>query len=102
MMEQIGKFLDECVNAIQEAANTPTGISGLSSGLKDLDRVLHGFENSDLIVVGARPAMGKTGFLLSLAINMAEQGIPVLFYSLEMSNKQIIRRIISNTTGIDG
>ena len=95
-------ILQESLLSIQNASKNPYGFVGLPSGLKDLDNTLCGFDNSDLIVVGARPAMGKTGFLLTLAINMAEREIPVLFYSLEMSNPQIVNRMLSNITGIEG
>ena len=98
-MKQIGELLQQ---VLQETTNNSNVFPGIASGFKDLDRSLGGFENSDLIVVGARPAMGKTAFLISLAINMAKQGVPVLFYSLEMSNVQIVKRIISNVSGIDG
>lgn len=95
-------ILQESLLSIQNASNSTYGFVGLPSGLEDLDKAICGFDNSDLIVVGARPAMGKTGFLLTLAINMVERRIPVLFYSLEMSNRQIVNRMLSNITGIEG
>lgn len=100
MIHSINELIDQTIATMQKAANEPC-TAGVPSGLEALDRVLCGFENSDLIVVGGRPAMGKTCFLISLAINMARQNMPVLFYSLEMTNAQIIRRIISNVSGIE-
>lgn len=101
-MIKINDILEKTLQNMQNAANSPYGFGGIPTGLCDLDKALYGFENSDLIVVGARPAMGKTGFLITLALNMAKLDIPVMFYSLEMSNTQIANRIITNETGIDG
>lgn len=102
MILNLSEILDETLMSIHDASKTPCGFVGVPSGLEDLDKALCGFDNSDLIVVGARPAMGKTGFLITLAINMVERDIPVLFYSLEMSNRQIVNRMFSNITGIEG
>lgn len=101
-MIKINDILEKTLQNMQNTANSPYGLGGIPTGLSDLDKALYGLENSDLIVVGARPAMGKTGFLITLALNMAKLDIPVMFYSLEMSNTQIANRIITNETGIDG
>lgn len=101
-MIQINGILEEALQNIHVAANSPYGFGGIPTGLSDLDKALYGLENSDLIVIGARPAMGKTVFLITLALNMAKLDIPVMFYSFEMSNTQIANRIITNETGIDG
>lgn len=77
------------------------GLSGVPSGFREVDRVTSGWQNSDLIILAARPGMGKTAFALSMARNMAlDHKIPVAFFSLEMSSIQLITRMISSETGI--
>jgi len=77
------------------------GISGIPSGFKDLDKETGGWQNSDLIIIAARPAMGKTAFLLSMARNIAVQhNIPLALFSLEMASVQLITRMIASETGI--
>ncbi len=74
---------------------------GMPTGFSYLDRVLAGgLHRSDLILIGARPAMGKTSFALNIARNMAVKGKKVLFFSLEMSNEQLAQRIISTEARI--
>lgn len=85
---------------IEEIANQE-GMSGVPSGFYGVDKVTSGWQNSDLIIVAARPGMGKTAFTLSMARNIAvEQNIPVAFFSLEMSSVQLITRLISSETGL--
>lgn len=77
------------------------GLSGIPSGFRDLDKETGGWQNSDLIIIAARPAMGKTAFLLSMARNIAvEHKIPLALFSLEMASVQLITRMISSETGI--
>lgn len=100
---QIDPVLNAAVEQIQAAANRESGLSGLPSGFTDIDRITSGWQNSDLIIIAARPAMGKTAFVLSMAKNMAiDNSIPVAIFSLEMSNVQLINRIISNACEIEG
>ena len=76
---------------------------GYPTGYSDLDRVLTGLHKSDLILIGARPAMGKTAFALSMAKNIAvDQKIPVAVFSLEMANVQLVNRLIVNVCEIKG
>ena len=78
------------------------GMSGLASGYHDLDSITAGWQNSDLVIIAARPAMGKTAFVLSMAKNMAiDMRVPVAVFSLEMSNVQLMNRLISNVCEID-
>ncbi len=75
--------------------------SGIPTGLSDLDKALNGgFHRSDLIIVGARPAMGKTSFTLNVARNIVMKGKKVLFFSLELSKEQLARRVISTESQI--
>lgn len=77
------------------------GLSGIPSGFKDLDRETGGWQNSDLIIIAARPAMGKTAFILSMARNIVvEHKIPLALFSLEMASVQLITRMIASETKI--
>lgn len=77
------------------------GLSGVPSGFEKVDKVTSGWQPSDLIIIAARPGMGKTALTLSMARNIAVQNqIPVAFFSLEMSSVQLITRLISSETGL--
>lgn len=77
------------------------GLSGIPSGFTAMDKETGGWQNSDLIIIAARPAMGKTAFLLSMARNIAVgHKIPLALFSLEMASVQLITRMISSETGI--
>jgi len=77
------------------------GLSGIPSGFDKLDKLTSGWQPSDLIIVAARPGMGKTALTLSMARNIAVNAkIPVAFFSLEMSSVQLITRLISSETGL--
>lgn len=100
---QIDPVLDEAIKQIQSAANRESGLSGLESGYHDLDKLTSGWQNSDLIIIAARPAMGKTAFVLSMAKNMAvNYNTPVAIFSLEMSKLQLVNRLISNVCELEG
>jgi len=75
-------------------------ITGISSGFDRYDSITSGFHGSDLIILAARPAMGKTAFALNLAINVARQGKGVLVYSLEMGNEQLFDRLVASEAKI--
>ena len=77
------------------------GLSGISTGFEKLDKLTSGWQPSDLIIIAARPGMGKTALTLSMARNIAVlKQIPVAFFSLEMSSIQLITRLISSETGL--
>ncbi|TYA52497.1 replicative DNA helicase [Formosa maritima] len=85
---------------IEEISNKE-GLSGIPSGFTKLDKLTSGWQESDLIIVAARPGMGKTALTLSMARNIAvNQNIPVAFFSLEMASVQLIMRLISSETGL--
>ncbi len=85
---------------IEEISNKD-GLSGIPSGFDKVDRLTSGWQPSDLIIIAARPGMGKTALTLSMARNMAvNSNIPVAFFSLEMSSVQLITRLISSETGL--
>jgi replicative DNA helicase len=98
---QIDPVIKQAIEQIQAAANRASGLSGLESGFHDIDKITSGWQNSDLIIIAARPAMGKTAFVLSMAKNMAvNYNTPVAIFSLEMSNIQLVNRLICNTCEI--
>lgn len=100
---QINPVIKEAMDHIQMAANRDDGISGVATGYKGLDAYTSGWQNSDLIIIAARPAMGKTAFVLSMAKNMAlDIEAPVGIFSLEMSNVQLVNRLIVNVCQIRG
>jgi len=85
---------------IEEISNKD-GLSGIPSGFDKLDRLTSGWQPSDLVIIAARPGMGKTALTLSMARNIAvNSNIPVAFFSLEMSSVQLITRLISSETGL--
>lgn len=99
----IGPIITEAIDLIQAAANRPDGFTGIPSGFNYLDQITSGWQKSDLIIIAARPAMGKTAFVLSMAKNMAvEYNFPVAIFSLEMSNVQLVNRLIVNVSEIEG
>ncbi|MCH5228817.1 MAG: replicative DNA helicase [Muribaculaceae bacterium] len=100
---QIDPVINTALEQIQNAANNESGLSGLDTGYRDLDKITSGWQNSDLIIIAARPAMGKTAFVLSMAKNMAiDNNIPIAIFTLEMSNVQLIKRLISNVASLEG
>ena len=100
---QIHPIVSEAVTKMEQAANRPEGLSGLPTGFHKLDQMTSGWQNSDLVILAARPAMGKTAFALSMCKNMAvNYGTPVAIFSLEMSNLQLANRLIQNECEISG
>jgi len=85
-----------------EAVSNKEGLSGVASGFNKIDKLTAGWQESDLVIIAARPGMGKTALSLSMASNIAINGkIPLAFFSLEMSSIQLITRMISSETGLD-
>lgn len=100
---QINPVIKEALQLLEIAANRPEGLSGLQTGFMALDKITSGWQNSDLVIIAARPAMGKTAFVLSMAKNMAvAYNYPIALFSLEMSNVQLVNRLIVNTCEIPG
>ena len=98
---QINPVIKEAMVMLEKAANQKEGLSGLRTGFEGLDKMTSGWQNSDLIIIAARPAMGKTAFVLSMAKNMAvNHNTPVALFSLEMSNVQLVNRLITNVCEI--
>ena len=98
---QIRPVIEMAIKQIEEAKKRDNNMSGLATGFHDLDKITSGWQNSDLIIIAARPAMGKTAFVLSMAKNMAvNYNSPVAVFSLEMSNLRLVNRLIVNTCEI--
>lgn len=92
----------QAIEEIEKASQNSDGISGIPTGFFDLDKVTAGWQRSDMIVIAARPAMGKTAFVLSMARNTAvDHGMGVAFFSLEMSSVQLVKRLISSEARLD-
>lgn len=93
--------VSDVIDEITEVQNREDGLSGLRSGYNDLDKLTLGWQKSDLIIIAARPSMGKTAFVLTMARNMAvDYKIPVAFFSLEMSDTQLVKRLLIGETGL--
>ena len=100
---QINPIIKDAMDLLNKAAAQKGGLSGLPSGFSGLDKITSGWQNSDLIVIAARPAMGKTAFVLSMAKNMAVNfKTQVAIFSLEMSSIQLVNRLIVNVSEIPG
>ena len=99
----LAPIVDKAMDMVKIAHANKGGITGISSGYFKLDDMICGWQNSDLVIIAGRPAMGKTAFALSLAKNIAaDQKIPMAFFSLEMSDVQLANRLISNACMIEG
>ena len=95
--------ISEAFERMHKAAKNDGNISGIPSGFNALDKITSGWQKSDLVIIAARPAMGKTAFVLSMAKNMAvDFKVPVAIFSLEMSNVQLVNRLIMNVCEIEG
>lgn len=95
----IRPLIDEALVMLEEASKREDGLSGIPSGFTALDRMTSGWQNSDLVIIAARPSMGKTAFVLSMARNMTViHKQPVALFSLEMSSVQLVNRLIASET----
>jgi len=99
--ENMQSIVKKAIKSIDELRNQEEGLTGVPSGFVNLDRVTSGWQKSDLVILAARPAMGKTAFVLSVARNAAvdfNKGVAV--FSLEMSSVQLVNRLIASETQI--
>jgi len=93
----LGRTFDELERLYERGES----ITGVATGYRDIDEQLSGLQPSNLVVVGARPSMGKTAFALGLASHAAMQGTPVLFFSLEMGHLEIAQRVLCAEARVD-
>lgn len=102
-MSQIGDMVKDAFRQIQERFEKKSAITGISSGFDGLDRLTSGFQNSDLVILAARPSVGKTAFCLNVAMHIAvQEQIPTALFSLEMSKEQIVQRMLCMESRVDG
>ncbi len=102
-VQSAADVLRRTLEAIEEASKSDGQFNGVPSGFTGIDRVTLGWQPSDLVIVAARPSMGKTAFTLSMARNMAvDYGVPVAFFSLEMNARQLMMRLLVSESGLDG
>ena len=101
-LEHIGTVLHRYFDHLTELSQSDSPIPGLSTGLRDLDTKINGLNKSDLCLIAARPAMGKTSFALNIGLNVAKKyKMTVAFFSLEMSREQLAMRLVSGESFVD-
>ena len=101
-LEHIGTILHKVFDHLTELSQSDSAIPGLSTGLRDLDTKINGLNKSDLLLIAARPAMGKTSFALNIGLNVAKKyKQTVAFFSLEMSREQLAMRLLSGESFVD-
>ena len=101
-LEHIGTILYKVFDHLKELSESDSMIPGLSTGLRDLDFKINGLNKSDLLLIAARPAMGKTSFALNIGLNVAKKyRSTVAFFSLEMSREQLAMRLLSGESFVD-
>ena len=102
-LEHIGTTLHKVYDRLTELSQSDSAIPGLSTGMRDLDVKINGLNDSDLLLLAARPAMGKTAFALNLCLNVAKKyKKTVAMFSLEMSREQLAMRLLSIESFVDG
>ena len=102
-LEHIGMTLHRVFDHLTELYQSDSMIPGLSTGMRDLDKKINGLNKSDLLLVAARPAMGKSAFALNLALNVAKKyKKPVVIFNLEMSREQLAMRLLAIESFVDG
>ena len=101
-LSSIESILEDSFDRMEELSRNKGQLRGVRTGFTDLDNMTAGLQKSDLLVLAARPAMGKTTLVTNLAYNVANLSkLPVLFFSLEMSKEQLVDRMLSEASGID-
>ncbi len=101
--DTMGNLVNQAIKQIEEIGKNKEGVIGIPSGFTALDRITSGWQKSDLVILAARPGMGKTAFTLNLARNAAvDYNKPVAFFSLEMSSLQLVNRLISSEAELSG
>ena len=99
---RIKELLWPTMERIETLQRSGEAVTGVPSGFKDLDEITAGFQKSDLIIIAARPSMGKTAFVLNIAQNAAlDKGIPVAVFSLEMSKESVVQRMLTSEGRVD-
>ena len=101
-LEHVGTVLHKVFDHLTELSQSDSAIPGLSTGLRDLDMKINGLNKSDLVLVAARPAMGKSAFALNLGLNVAKKyKKTVAIFNLEMSREQLAMRLLASESFVD-
>ncbi|EHI55669.1 replicative DNA helicase [Johnsonella ignava ATCC 51276] len=101
-IKPIEKVAENVLNRIEQASRTKESVTGIPTGFIDLDYKTSGFQPSDLVLIAARPSMGKTAFVLNVVEHVAmKKNMPCMIFSLEMSAEQLVQRMLAMETGID-
>lgn len=98
--DQIVTKLVKQTEEFKVAGRKANGVTGIETGYAKMDYLTKGWHKGDMIVIGARPSVGKTAFAINLLYNVSKKGIPVVFFSLEMSAVAIGQRLLENTSGL--
>jgi replicative DNA helicase len=98
---QLNIWLKKTFQHLSSIKSSSKGVTGVATQFKQLDRMTSGFQPGDLVILAARPSMGKTSFALNVALNAARQGYGVGIFSLEMAAEQLTLRLLSTESGID-
>ena len=101
-LEHVGVTLHKVFDTLTELYQSDSAIPGMSTGLRDLDKKINGLNKSDLFLIAARPAMGKSAFALNIALNVAKKyNKTVAMFSLEMSREQLVMRLLANESFVE-
>ena len=101
-LKPIEKIAENVLNRIEEVSRSNESVTGLPTGFIDLDYKTSGFQPSDLVLIAARPSMGKTAFVLNVVEHIAiRKNLSCMIFSLEMSAEQLVQRMLAMETGID-
>ena len=101
-LERIGTVMHKVFDRLTELSQSDSAIPGLSSGLQDLDKKINGLNKSDLLLIAARPAMGKSAFALNIGVNVAKKyKKTVAIFNLEMSREQLAMRLLANESFVE-
>ncbi len=98
----VKEVVPETFRRIEEAFRNKSDVTGVRTHFRDMDRMTAGLQNSDLLILAARPSMGKTTLALNMAYNVAvKENVPVAFFSLEMSREQLVMRMLCSSGGFN-
>lgn len=99
--QPIGRYIDGFRQTLEAAVERKAPVLGLTTGFPGLDQSLNGFAKGELVVIGARPSVGKTALMLNMALAPASLGIPVGVFSLEMSTEELLSRLVASKARVD-
>lgn len=100
-LSRLGPLLQDTLEKIEELGTLGGDITGVPTGFRDIDKKLAGLHPANLVVVAARPSMGKSSLALNIAQNVAESDLPVAFFTLEMSREEVVQRLLSSMASVD-